>query len=405
METNTSPLSHTRVDAADVLRGFAVLAIILLHSIEHFNFYSFPPTDTQSNLLNFTDKAIWDGLFFAFGGKAYAIFALLFGFSFFIQHDNQRMRGRDFRARFCWRLLLLFLIGQLNAAFFTGEILVMYSLVGFVLVAVCRLSDRKVMVLASLCLLQPVCLYQIARAMMSDSYMPLSLDTSSFWNATFQAQSSASFLETVKVNLWEGQLASLTWAWDHGRIFQTAGLFMFGMLAGRREWFHSRYLGGWGRVLAIALLVFFPLHGIEPMLSDYISSPALLKPLKIVVSSLANLSFMLILVSGVLFGYYRTATTGKLLSRLIPYGRMSMTNYVTQGIIGSAIYYHWGFHLQMGITGSILIGIAIFMIQYILCRIWLGHHKRGPLEHLWRMATWIETPSFLTRKPDAGVTA
>ena len=75
---------HARVDAADVLRGFAVLAIILLHSIEHFNFYSFPDPATQSTWLNFTDKAIWDSLFFAFGGKAYAIFALLFGFSFFI---------------------------------------------------------------------------------------------------------------------------------------------------------------------------------------------------------------------------------------------------------------------------------------------------------------------------------
>lgn len=128
---------HPRVDVADVLRGFAVLAIILLHSIEHFNFYSFPPAYNQPMWLNFTDKAIWNGLFFAFGGKAYAIFAMLFGFSFFIQHDNQRIRGKDFRLRFCWRLLLLFLIGNINACFFTGEILVLYSLVGFVLVLTC----------------------------------------------------------------------------------------------------------------------------------------------------------------------------------------------------------------------------------------------------------------------------
>ena len=39
---------HARVDVADVLRGFAVLAIILLHSIEHFNFYSYPDTADQS---------------------------------------------------------------------------------------------------------------------------------------------------------------------------------------------------------------------------------------------------------------------------------------------------------------------------------------------------------------------
>ena len=60
---------HERVDVAGVLRGFAVLAIILLHSIEHFNFYSFPDTTYQSAWLNFLDKVIWDGLFFMFGGK------------------------------------------------------------------------------------------------------------------------------------------------------------------------------------------------------------------------------------------------------------------------------------------------------------------------------------------------
>ena len=99
-----------RIEVADVLRGLAVMGIILLHSIEHFNFYSFPDTSGQSPWLNFTDKAIWDGLFFLLGGKAYAVFALLFGFSFYIQDRNQRLRGNDFRLRFCWRVVWLFLI-------------------------------------------------------------------------------------------------------------------------------------------------------------------------------------------------------------------------------------------------------------------------------------------------------
>lgn len=144
---------HPRVDVADVLRGFAVMAIILLHSIEHFNFYSFPDTSWQPAWLNFADKAIWNGLFFAFGSKAYGIFALLFGFSFFIQDDNQRMRGNDFRLRFCWRLLCLFIIGQFDALFFTGEILVLYALVGFVLVLTCRLSTRRLVILGAIFIL------------------------------------------------------------------------------------------------------------------------------------------------------------------------------------------------------------------------------------------------------------
>ncbi len=233
---------HERVDVADVLRGFAVLAIILLHSIEHFNFYSFPDTSTQSNFLNFTDKAIWDGLFFMFGGKALAIFALLFGFSFFIQDHNQKMRGNDFRLRFCWRLFLLFIVGQINAMFFTAEILVLYALIGFVLVLTCRLNTKTVVILGSICLLQPYALYQLIAAICDPAFEPAVINTNAFWGAAYEVQSGGNFIETVKVNLWEGQLASLAWAWDHGRVFQTAALFMFGMLIGRQGWFHRKNL-------------------------------------------------------------------------------------------------------------------------------------------------------------------
>ncbi len=383
---------HERVDVADVLRGFAVLAIILLHSIEHFNFYSFPDTSTQSNWLNFTDKAIWDGLFFMFGGKAYAIFALLFGFSFFIQHDNQRMKGNDFRLRFCWRLLLLFLVGQINAMFFTAEILVMYALIGFVLVLTCKLSTKSVVIIASICMIQPYAIYQMFMSIADPAFEPFTINTSEYWAATFAMQSGGSFLETVKVNLWEGQLASLAWAWDHGRIFQTAALFMFGMLIGREGWFLRKNLHKWGVVLAIALAAFFPLYGLNNMVGNYIEDTRILVQLKLVLSSLANISFMLILVCGILFGYYCTTKLSGLLSLLIPYGRMSMTNYVTQGIIGSALFYHWGLYLRLGITASELVGIGIFFVQYCFCRYWANHHSHGPLEYLWKKATWIEFP-------------
>ena len=120
--------TNARIDVADVLRGLAVMGIILLHSIEHFNFYSFPE-EVPFEWMKFTDQAIWRGLFFTFSNKAYAVFALLFGFSFYIQDNNQQRRGKDFRLRFLWRLFILFMIGQFNAAFFTGEILTMYAIV------------------------------------------------------------------------------------------------------------------------------------------------------------------------------------------------------------------------------------------------------------------------------------
>lgn len=85
MENNTSNSSN-RVLAIDALRGFAVMGIILLHNIEHFNFYSFPMG--APDWLQSLDTHLWDMLFFIFSGKAYAIFALLFGFTFYLQNHN-----------------------------------------------------------------------------------------------------------------------------------------------------------------------------------------------------------------------------------------------------------------------------------------------------------------------------
>ena len=382
---------HTRVDVADVLRGIAVMGIILLHSIEHFNFYSYPDTSGQSGWLNFADQSIWNSLFFVFGGKAYAIFALLFGFSFFIQDDNQQMRGHDFRLRFCWRLVLLFLIGNLNASFFTAEVLVLYSLTGFILPLTCRLKDKWVFALACLLLIQPLPLYYTLRACLDPTYVTPVIPTQSFWDATFEVQCHGTFLETLRVNLWEGQLASLAWAWDHGRVFQTSALFLLGMLIGRRGLFLKAHLPFWGKVLAGALLAFFPLYGLNQMLPDFITHTSILTPLSLIVTSLANFAFMLILVSGILYAFYQTHLHDRLM-KITAYGKMSLTNYITQSIVGSLLYYHWGFalHNQLGITASFLVGVLFFLVQFGCCRWWMNRHSHGPLEYLWKRATWLK---------------
>jgi len=388
---NSNVKKHKRIDVADVLRGVAVLGIVLLHNIEHFNFYSFPDKTLQPWWLNFTDKAIWDSLFFTFGGKAYAIFALLFGFSFFIQDDNQRMRGNDFRRRFCWRLILLFIIGNINAAFFTAEVLVMYSLVGFILVLTCRLRTRLLLILSVFFMLQPIAVYNIVRIALDPSYQVPQVPTSELWAATFAMQSGGSFLQTVCVNLWEGQLASLAWAWDHGRIFQTAGLFIAGMVIGRQGWLLKSSMKGWGIAACWALPLFCMLRGLDALIPEYVTNQGMVSQWHLLLSSLYNLCFMLLLVSGVLFLYYHTNKAQALLSKLIPYGKMSMTNYVSQSIIGSFLYYNWGLglHNKLGITASVLVGVIIFIFQLLICRQWLKHFSHGPMEGLWKRLTWI----------------
>lgn len=382
---------HARVEVADVLRGLAVMGIILLHSIEHFNFYSFPDTTGQSAWLTFTDKAVWDGLFFLLGGKAYAVFALLFGFSYFIQYDNQRMRGHDFRLRFCWRLILLFLIGNLNAMFFTAEVLVLYSLVGFTLPLTCKMKDKWIFVLACILLIQPLPLYYTLRACFDPAFVTPALPTGDLWGATFEVQSHGTFWETVRVNLWEGQLASLAWAWDNGRVFQTAALFLLGFLAGKRGLFLKENLKIWNKVLCGSLLAFFPLYGLGNMLPGFIDNPSIRTPLLLIISSLYKFAFMLLLVSAILFAYYRTRLQRRL-AQIVPYGRMSLTNYITQSIFGSLLFYNWGFglHDDLGITASFLTGILLFILQFSFCRWWMAHHSHGPMEYLWKRATWLK---------------
>lgn len=382
---------HARVEVADVLRGLAVMGIILLHSIEHFNFYSFPDTTGQSAWLTFTDKAVWDGLFFLLGGKAYAVFALLFGFSYFIQYDNQRMRGHDFRLRFCWRLILLFLIGNLNAMFFTAEVLVLYSLVGFILPLACKMKDKWIFVLACILLIQPLPLYYTLRACFDPAFVTPALPTGDLWGATFEVQSHGTFWETVRVNLWEGQLASLAWAWDNGRVFQTAALFLLGFLAGKHGLFLKENLKIWNKVLCGSLLAFFPLYGLGNMLPGFIDNPSIRTPLLLIISSLYKFAFMLLLVSAILFAYYRTRLQRRL-AQIVPYGRMSLTNYITQSIFGSLLFYNWGFglHDDLGITASFLTGILLFILQFSFCRWWMAHHSHGPMEYLWKRATWLK---------------
>ncbi len=383
--------NYNRIDVADALRGFSILGIVLLHSIEHFNFYSYP--EVTNNWLRFSDTVIWDSLFFTFGGKAYAIFSLLFGFSFFIQNNNQQIRGNDFRPRFAWRLILLFIWGNINAMFFTAEILVSFAIIGLILIPAASLKNKTILTIAGICMLQPVEWGKIMYALLNPDYIPALNVSSIYWGEAFRAQSTGNFIELVKTNLWHGQMASLTWAWENGRFFQIASLFLLGMFIGRTGFFeYNEYrMKQWSRLLVVAVICFFPLYGLNNMLPGFINNKAVLNPLLLIVRSLSNFSFMVFLMSLVVLTFYTTGSGQYYLRKLIPLGKMSLTAYITQSVTGSFIFYNWGLglHNKLGITLSFLTGILLFIIQYIFANWWMKKHKHGPLEYLWKKATWL----------------
>jgi uncharacterized protein len=386
------PTNNHRIEIADVLRGFAVMGITLIHFIERFSLNSFP--EETCNFLVFTDRVIWDSVFFTISGKAYCIFALLFGFSFFIQDNAQKEKGKDFRGRFAWRLVLLMVFACINSTLFPGEILVLYVLVGYVLIAVCRLSSRTVAVIAVILLLQPIEWGQLIYALINPEYTMNAEFDAPYWEIVNTAQKEGSFLEMCKTAIWTGNIANMGWMLLHGRVTQTAGLFMIGMLIGRSRVFpySEKNIKLWINVFIIAVIAFFPVYGLMAILPDFINREALLVPSTLILKSLSNIAFTGILFAGVIIVYYQTKFR-RVLHQLAPYGRMSLTNYLSQSLLGAFLFYNWGLGLyrHTGITVCFLIGIGVFLVQLFFCRWWLRSHRHGPLEWLWKKATWIKT--------------
>ena len=199
-------------------------------------------------------------------------------------------------------MVLLFIIGQFNAAFFTGEILTMYAMLGLILPLFCRLGSRSVAIFATLLILQPIDWFKVIYALCNPDYVPGPSLASHYFGIAFDVQKNGTFLETICMNLWEGQLANLTWALEHGRILQTPALFLFGMLVGRKGLFlySEQNEQRWLKALGMSLLCFFPLYGLNNMLPGFITRDALLIPLQLIISSLSNLSFMVLLVRAAL---------------------------------------------------------------------------------------------------------
>lgn len=380
-----------RLGVVDALRGFALLVIVLLHNLEHYNL--FVPLENIPAWLQTIDKYAWDTMFFLFAGKAYATFSLLFGFSFYIQFHNAEKRETDFRGRFAWRMCLLFLFAQLHALFYDGDILVLYAVVGFALIPVCKLKDKAIFWIAVILLLQPYEWGRAVYAMINPDYVIVTNRFIPFGQRAQEVALNGSFFELLRSNIWDGQLYSNIWQVENGRLFQTAALFMFGMLLGRRKYFmkSEESLRFWKSSLKYAVMAFIPLYYLKTFIPGVIMNPSIQIPYKIAVSSYANFAFMIILVSIFTLLWFKRGVGYSWQRLVIPYGRMSLTNYIFQSIMGVTIYYEFGLSMYKytGATESLLIALLIFTAQLIFSRWWLARHKQGPLESLWRKGTWL----------------
>lgn len=388
-----NPSQSPRIEVVDALRGFAVMAILLVHNLEHFIFPVYPEASAQPAWLDILNEGVFSITFSLFAGKAYAIFALLFGFTFYIQFTNRQQQGKDFGYRFIWRLILLVGFATLNAAFFpAGDVLLLFCIVGPILFIVRKWSDRTVLIIALIFLLQPIEWYHYVVSLFHPDHTLPDLGVGNMYAEVAAYTKEGNFWHFIGQNITLGQKASLFWAIGAGRFLQTAGLFLLGLLIGRKQLFipsekNTRF---WVKTLIFASIAFGPLYQLKVQLTDPALPLILQQTVGVILDMWQKFAFTAILIASFVL-LFQTEAFQRLTHSLRFYGKMSLTNYISQSIAGAILYFPFGLYLapRCGYALSLIIGILFFLLQIRFCKWWLKNHKQGPLEGIWHRLTWL----------------
>ncbi len=394
-ETNTQ-----RIEIIDALRGFALAGIAICHVVENYIGAMAPPSFYEGVSVGVADKVVdaFIGIFLR--GKFIALFSFLFGLSFFIQMDNGNKKGLAFGGRFLWRLILLLLIGYVHSLFYRGDILTIYALLGVFLIPFYKVNTKWVLGFALVLFLglgRYISFYFtngdhlfLDVPDMGDPNSPRVLD---YYNTL----KSGSLIDVFKTNAVEGHLDKLNFQYGvFGRGYFTFAFFLIGLYVGRIGFFKrfredkkmtKKVLIGAGISLVVALGITagaFANVNLETGFNNWISMIGLSG------MDLANFS-MTLLYLALFVILYRKAKPERFLKRFAPYGRMALTNYVLQSIIGTFILFGWG----LGYLGEIsnaytfLIALALIAFQMWYSARWLHYFQYGPLEWLWRSLTFF----------------
>ncbi|GAA4934925.1 DUF418 domain-containing protein [Algibacter agarivorans] len=387
-----------RIIIIDVLRGFALLLIVLIHYVEHFDFFQ----STQANFIfsGSTDKEVMRLSFLLISGKAYSIFALLFGISFFIQMDNKAQKGIDYRWRFIWRMTILLIIGFLHSLIYRGDILHIYALLSLPVVFLYKARTNILWIISVLLVLQIPIIYNLIQTFIDSSYeyvKPLK----GYFTEGNEVYASGNFREVISYNFWKGRITVWAWTFNNGRYLQLIALFMVGTIIGRKRLFENieNKVKGLIIVIVISIILIYILSYVN---SSYKASD-LTKLQKgfinTIITSLVSLSATSGIIALVSFLYikFKGLYIFKLFSA---YGKMSLTNYILQAILGVILFYDFGFSLYkyLGSTWSIILGIVIFIVQALISKQWNEKYCYGPIEWFWRCSTNLDFSIKIKRK-------
>ncbi len=411
MIANPSSGSSDRLMTLDVVRGFAILGIFVVH----VSTLGLTPLDFQAP--NFADDVgvfsytAWFVMVAFFELKFWALFALLFGVGIVLQSDAAEAKSRPFLGFFTRRLLLLGFFGILHGlVLFPYEVLLVYAGAGFLFLPFRRMRARTHVILCGVFLVGLAVWGEVLTGFDSGDDEEAGGESVSL---TTEEVAGLSLLEIIDVlaegakedshvlALAERELGSL------GVTFRVRGasyivwllicvfflgwrafaMFFLGAALYRLGFFAREGVNLRRRLRVAGILLGLPLE-VAYALSFRLGSESvqsLLLGIHFTSSALLALAYASILIDLVHANRFAA-----LMTRLSLVGRSALSNYVLQSLILNLLFGWWALNLWLSFPVALLLSVVIFGFQVLISRWWFRSHGMGPLEWLWRCGSYLQ---------------
>ncbi len=389
----------------DVLRGFAILGIFLANLGSGFSWYNESAHATGPWLLEGWDHKMQFLHHMFIEGKFYSIFSLLFGWGISLQVKRGMAKGINAIPVIQRRLGIMLLLGAFHLMIWSGDIVFFYALLGFLLLPLRRFSNRTLLIIAGVLILSPILLYWLKmqypvlnRPSEHLNQLGIKVTTN-----MLHIKSEEEFMTIMHNGNWwqqfQANIGGVFFRYSYllfvSRIPKVLGMFLIGYVIGRTDFYKNlaKYKNILIWVLIIGLVIGLPAnYYLAHYMSWYDGDYYTLKTkglYQTIVYAIGVVPLALTYVA-VLMLLFQTSIGKKLLSLMAPAGKMAFSNYITQSLIGNFIFLGagLGYMGQVGPVYFTLLGIIIFIGQIILSTIWLNYFNYGPLEWLWRSATY-----------------
>ncbi len=397
-----APNKADRITVVDALRGFALLGILIAHLSVWFDGGPLPNSVYAVNANSIANTVVQTVVGIFVSGKFYTFFSFLFGLSFALMLTRSTESDGKFLGRFAWRLVVLGGIAFLHCLHWRGDILSIYALLGFPLLLFRKAPTGLILAVAILLVLnvptqvRNVYNESVATPQTKDQNEQRQKAFNKTVDANYKIFKQGSYTEVVQVNLSEFE-TKMNFQFDSGRIYITLGFFLLGLYAGRRRLFQhlsdnralfrriTKFCGF--TVLGIILFIL----AVVLVMGD---NPQLPKPVEVVFSLLISLgegALTVFYIAGLTLLFQKVAWQ-RITQPLASVGKMALTNYILQSVIGTLIFYGYGLGLVGEVSSAVAITltIPIFLAQVLFSRWWLARFQYGPLEWLWRSLTYLK---------------